>query len=238
MYYVGADVSKGRWFTVKLYEEGSWDVDLFPTIKQMWESYEAAKLILIDMPIGLREDGSDGRQCDIAAHRIIGPRRSSVFRVPCRAALVAPNYDEAKSINIDRTSKSLPIQSWSIIPKIREVDDFLHENISARSRIREIHPEVCFWALNGGKHIMFNKKKIEGFHERMIILRRVYNQTDAIFESARCDFHGEATDDDILDALAAAITAFLGNKHLLTLPEKPEVDSRGLPMEMVYYVMP
>ena len=42
--------------------------------------------------------------------------------------------------------------------------------------------------------------------------------------------------DDILDALAAAVTALLGNDHLVSIPDEAETDSCGLPMEMVYYI--
>jgi len=238
MFFIGADVSKGKWLTVRLSESESWEVRLFQTIREIWDSYSDARLILIDVPIGLREDGGEERLCDKEARGLLGwPRRSSVFRVPCRAALEVANYDDAKRINKDRTGKSLTIQTWGIIPKIVEVDEFLHENISARSRIREIHPEVCFWSLNGGKPMMFKKKKIDGLRERMTVLRRACNQTDAIVKLARHEFRGKVTDNDILDALAAAVTAFLGRQRLLTLPENPEVDARGLRMEMVYYPM-
>lgn len=44
----------------------------------------------------------------------------------------------------------------------------------------------------------------------------------------------DVADDDILDAMAAAITASTDPAALRTLPEHPTMDSRGLPMEMVY----
>jgi len=237
MFYIGADVSKGKWLTVKLSEGEPCEVRLFDTIGDIWDSYEAAELILIDIPIGLREKGNEERWCDKEARRLLGwPRRSSVFRVPCRATLESANYDAAKDINKDRTGgKSLTIQSWSIIPKIKEVDEFLYENISARSKIKEIHPEVCFWALNGGKPMMFKKRKVDGFHERMTVLRRVCNQTEAVIQLAKSEFQGKVADNDIVDALVAAVTALVGERNVLTLPEKPEIDERGLPMEMVYY---
>ena len=237
MSYVGVDVSKGKWLTVKLAKDEPCEVSLFDTIRDIWDSYEASKLILIDIPIGLREKGNEERQCDKEARRLLGwPRRSSVFRVPCRATLEAANYDAAKEINKDMTGgKSLPIQSWSIIPKIKEVDGFLYENISARSRIKEIHPEVCFWALNDGKPMTSNKKTPDGFHERIKVLRRVCNQTDTVIQIAKSKFQGKIADDDILDALVAVVTALVGERKVLTLPEKPEIDVRGLPMEMIYY---
>ena len=236
MFFVGADVSKGKWLAVKLSEGESPEVRLFQTIREIWDSYNAAGLVLIDMPIGLRDDGGEERLCDKEARGLLGwPRRSSIFRAPCRATLKASNYDDAKRISIHRTSKSLPIQTWSIIPKIREVDEFLNGNISAKSRIREIHPELCFWALNGGKAMSCSKKTPEGISERTKVLRRACTQTDAVLKATKRDFQGKVKDDDILDALAAAVTAFLGRKRLLTIPENPETDGSGLRMEMVYY---
>ena len=239
MFYVGADVSKGKWLTVKLSEGESCEVRLLDTITDIWDSYEAAELILIDIPIGLRGEGSEERWCDKYARKLLGwPRRSSVFRAPCRPALEAADYNAAKEINKDMTGgKSLTIQSWSIVPKVKEVDEFLYKNISARSKIREIHPEICFWALNGGKPMTFKKKKVDGFHERIRVLRQVYNQTEAVIQLARNEFQGRVADNDIVDAMVAAVTALVGQRKVLTLPEKPEIDERGLPMEMVYYPM-
>ncbi len=82
---------------------------------------------------------------------------------------------------------------------------------------------------------MFNKKKVDGFHERMAVLRRVCNQTDAVIQLAKSEFQGKVADNDIVDALVAAVTALVGERKVLTLPEEPEIDLRGLPMEIVYY---
>ena len=225
MFFVGADVSKGRWLAVKLSEDPSWEIHLFGTISEIWDSYYAAKLILIDVPIGLREIGSEERLCDKEARRLLGwPRRSSVFRVPCRAALEASNYDNAKRINMDKTGKSLSKQSWGIMPKIRDVDRFHNDNVTARIRIREIHPEICLWALNCRRPMKFNKKKCEGFLERMRVLRQVHEQADEIVRSAIEKYKGRIACDDAVDALAAAVTALLGRGRLLTIPEKRRVE--------------
>jgi len=238
MFFVGADVSRGRWLTVKLSEGGSWGLNLFQNIGEMWDTYNTARLILLDVPIGLRDEGDIERLCDKEARKRLSDRRSSVFRAPCRGTLDAGNYEDAKRVNQSRTGKSLSIQSWGIIPKIREVDKFLNDNIIARSRIKEIHPEICFWALNGGESMKSNKKEEEGFLERIRVLRRFCSHTDNIFEFATQEYRGEVANHDILDAIVAAVTAFLVRWRLLTLPEKPEVDSKGLPMEMVYYLHP
>ena len=40
--------------------------------------------------------------------------------------------------------------------------------------------------------------------------------------------------DDVIDALAGAVTALVGVLRLRTLPETPERDARNLRMEIVY----
>jgi predicted RNase H-like nuclease len=42
--------------------------------------------------------------------------------------------------------------------------------------------------------------------------------------------------DDILDAMVAAVTAWLGKNGLLTIPEHTEKDARRLAMEMAYFL--
>jgi len=44
----------------------------------------------------------------------------------------------------------------------------------------------------------------------------------------------ELARDDILDAMALALTASFPPGTLCTVPENPEKDNKGLPMEIVY----
>lgn len=235
MFWVGADGCKKGWFAVRLSTRDSWEVNLFPNIQELWQQYEGARLILLDIPIVLRDRGHAERSCDIEARRLLGSkRRSSVFPVPCRAAIYAEREDGSKT-NEQKTGRRLSMQALGIIPKIREVDHFLLNNPTARSRIREIHPEVCFWALNGRRPMEYSKKKEKGIQERKSVLRSVYPDSDRIFEYAEGKyFRKEVARDDILDALAAAITAYKGEQGLKSIPEKPEYDSHGLRMEIVY----
>jgi predicted RNase H-like nuclease len=102
---------------------------------------------------------------------------------------------------------------------------------TGKGKIKEIHPEICFWAL-AGEPLEYSKKTKEGFEERLNILRRCNNKTDEIVTYALENYRRrEVSKDDILDALAAAITA-LG--PLKSLPDRPEFDDRGLPMQMLY----
>jgi len=106
----------------------------------------------------------------------------------------------------------------------------------AREKIREIHPEVLFWALNGRRPMSQNKSRRAGFDERLQVLRRCFPRSDELVQEASSTFpRNMVARDDILDALAAAVTALVGNGHLSTIPEQPERDAFGLPMEMVYH---
>jgi predicted RNase H-like nuclease len=82
----------------------------------------------------------------------------------------------------------------------------------------------------------YSKKTLEGFVERLGVLRKVYGECEEYVKEALVKHRRQdVAKDDILDALAAAATARLGFDALKTLPEAPEKDAKDLPMEMVYY---
>jgi predicted RNase H-like nuclease len=216
-------------------EDDDWKIDVFPDVSSLWNKYSGASVILLDIPIGLRERSSKERLCDIEARKLLSHRRSSVFPAPCRQAIpVNKTYEEASDINKQMTGRRLSLQTWNIIPKIREVDILLSNDESARSRIREIHPEICFWAL-AGHPMKHSKKTKEGFSERMQVLGSVYTHTNDIIDHASSTYRrNKVARDDILDALVAAVTAMVGVQRLISIPEVLEFDSQGLRMEMVY----
>jgi len=236
MVYIGVDACKKGWFAVTLIDNTSWKVNIFTNISSLWNQCKDSRLILIDIPIGLRDSGSNERSCDKPARRLLGRKRgSSVFPVPCRVAIYA-NVTEASDINKRLTDRRLSKQVLGIIPKIKEVDELLSADMTARSRIREIHPEICFWALNGKESMTFSKKDERGIQERKEVLISVYPYCGDIFNYAEREYlRKEVARDDILDALVAAVTASKEKQGLSTIPENPVFDSKGLPMEMVYY---
>jgi predicted RNase H-like nuclease len=191
--------------------------------------------MLIDIPIGLKEEVMEERRCDKEARKLLKqPRSSSVFRVPCRQAVYMDLEEEARKVNKRVTNKGFSRQTWNIMRKIREVDEFLHENPDARKRIREIHPEVLFYALNDDKPMKYNKKRQEGFRERVRILCDLDQNPIDLIEKASVEIpRSEAKKDDFLDALAASITAWLYHDNLRSIPNEREEDPRHLPMEMV-----
>ncbi|MGD0627258.1 MAG: DUF429 domain-containing protein [Thermodesulfobacteriota bacterium] len=238
MIFVGVDGCKKGWFAVKLTDDFEWEVEVFEDIDALWTEFYDAAAILIDIPIGLKEDGPDERECDVIARKFLGNKRaSSVFRPPCRKAVHSP-LDRSSGINFHITKKRLPLQTLNIVSKIRQVDRILSEEKSAKAVIRETHPEICFWALAGRHPMEYPKKETEGFLERKEILQSVYPLTQNIVERALTTYRrNEVARDDILDALAAAVTAQIGFNRFLTIPEIPPVDSKGLRMEMVYFAL-
>lgn len=241
VYVVGADGCRGGWFAVKLDSDGGGEINVFTDIAGLWEFWGNAALILVDVPIGLPDVERQERQCDKDARMRIGPRRSSVFPPPCRGALNATSYEDACQINRETVGKGLSLQAYGIRSKIREVDHLLREDPAARSRIREVHPEVCFWAFNGRQPLTSSKKTAGGRQERLELLESIHNDTAGIVEMAVDQFpRSMLAWDDILDATAAALTAactWNGSIPLNSIPEKPCRDALGLPMEMVFAVL-
>jgi predicted RNase H-like nuclease len=242
MDFLGVDGCRGGWLAVKLSLFSDWEVNLFRSFAQLWEKHAAAALILVDIPIGLRQGSStkgsrerQERRCDKEARKLLGFRRASVFRVPCRPAVYAESYDQAITKNEKLTGTRIFKATWNIVGKIREVDELLSSNPEARESVREIHPELCFWSLNRCRPLQYPKRQENGYKERLDILQSIYPPAKNIVGSANYS-RKEVKQDDILDALGAAITAKIGFDNLSSLPPHPERDSQGLPMEMVYFL--
>ncbi len=241
---VGVDGCKAGWFAVRLFGQRRYQTCVFETFGELVSYYVDADLILVDMPIGLSED-VEPRECDRKARKLVG---SSVFRSPTRQAayqvLKAPNnYRAACKVEheVAKTPKGMSKQAFYISAKVAEVDHTLRaRGAKATPVVREIHPEVCFWALNAEREMTFSKKPGKrGFVERLPVLQRIEPRTDAIVAAAASKFLRQQVGwDDILDALAAAVTGYYGYHALQTLPPSPCHDAKGLPMEMVYWVPP
>lgn len=235
--YIGVDGCKAGWFAISLTGSKSWNCGVYADIESIWRSHSGAKLILIDIPIGLLDSGRNGRECDSIARRYLGSiRASSVFTPPTRPALDKGDRLAASELNKSLTGRKITIQSWVLAPKIREVDQFLRRHKEVRGKIREAHPELLFWAFNNQKAMSNRKKTLIGYEERLAILQQVFVTADMIAEEALSRYRRSVVArDDILDALAAAITGYLSKGDLTSIPEPVPLDQYGLPMEMVYY---
>lgn len=235
MRHVGVDGCKFGWLAVTRNGVGL-RYRLVSNIDDLVRELSEAERILIDIPVGLPWTDAPIRPCDRIARQILGkPRKSSVFAVPCREALAADDFNAARKINKARIGRSVGVQTWSISPKIAEVDRFLRAAGAGGRHIREIHPEVCFWALAGRTPMRHSKKTVEGSAERLRVLqcyepRIAVLLSDVLSNTLRKDVLA----DDVLDAAAAFVTAEARDGELLSLAGAPSQDQAGLPIEMVY----
>jgi len=234
--YVGVDGCPEGWIAVAYTDESFEGVSVYSGIEELWEAHDDADRILIDVPIGLREESAEPRHCDRAARRLLSPRRhASVFPTPVRAAAREDTYEAAKATQETLTDSSLNRQTWGITPKIDAVDRFLLETEAARGRIRESHPEVCFRGF-AGEPTQYSKTggPERALWERVRILERVEPRVRDHLSEVPSTPGGRASEDDLLDAFGLALAARGDGDGLRTLPETVERDPRGLPMEIVY----
>lgn len=233
MKYRGIDGCKAGWFYVSLDDDDHWDMGILSNIGELSVFLPESKLILVDIPIGLKETGPTERLCDMEARGVLAKRKFSVFPAPSRQALSCTTYKDACNTNEKATSRKISQQTWAISSKIKQMDDFLSET-NAAGLIREFHPEVAFWALNNKAEMLYNKKLQPGHEERLKVLLKIYPFAEEIVCKAKEMYmRKELALDDIIDATSGAVTAKY-SQSLKTLPESPECDSKGLSMEIVY----
>lgn len=228
----GVDGCRAGWVAARIVR-GVPTFALVPDFESLLALVPAGEPVLVDIPIGLRDDGPEPRACDVLARRLLGPRRSSVFPAPVRAVLDRADYADANATSRARTAKGLTRQTFHVIPKIAEVDRALRASRERARTVRESHPEVCFRELAGGRPMARPKRTREGLDERFRVLaRRIPRGVNAIREAIE-RFRGRAAGDDVVDATVLGVTAALPPARQRTLPDRPEKDALGLPMQMV-----
>ena len=177
----------------------------------------------VDMPIGLPETGP--RASDRAARRRLGPRRSSVFATPVRAVVGATDYPDALARSRAVDGRGLSKQAYNLLPRMAEVDEAMTPEL--QSRVFECHPETVFTRLGHGP-LTTTKHTREGLDVRGDLLRPWFLEDIGAVPAPR-----GAKADDVLDALAVAVTAWrftIGDVEHLGDGER---DGRGLRMEIV-----
>jgi predicted RNase H-like nuclease len=228
----GVDGCRIGWVaaTQKL-QSGECSIAVYPSFAELLAETRDSEVIAVDIPIGLGD--SAPRPTDVSARRFLGPRASSVFPAPCRASLAGTHYESASALSFAASGKKLTMQTYAIIPKIREVDSALRSDVTAQERIVEVHPEVSFAVLNGDQPMSNAKKRSAGKLERLALLP---TQFQSAFAAARPRWlHKHVATDDILDALVALWTAGrVRSGSARSFPPPPLVrDGVGLPMRIL-----
>ncbi len=233
--YVGADWSSGSWFAVAFGLDGFEEARVYDEAGGLWLDHEErAERILLDVPIGLHEEGQAARECDELAREVLGPRASAVFTPPVREATRKRRHAVANRVNERRAGVGLSKQAFAVGEAIAQVDELLAELPEARSVVAEAHPEVCFRTF-AGEHLQHSKTLAAGYAERMRALADHDRDAPLAVQRAAEDSAGhDVAVDDVLDAAVLAYTARPGPGALWSLPPDPPTDSKGLPMEMVY----
>lgn len=196
----------------------------------------APAIIAIDMPIGLPDTaGPGGRSADVAARTVLGARQSAVFAVPARSAIMASDYAKACDLAHARSipPRKVSKQMFNIFPKIREIDALMTPVIQAR--VKEVHPEVAFSALNGWTPLSLPKKIKSSPSQPGLALRRHLlisaGYDNALFETAFK--RRDAGPDDLLDAAANSWSAArIARGEARCFPSNPPFDAKGLACEI------
>lgn len=122
---------------------------------------------------------------------------------------------------------SIQYQAWSLVPRIREIDEFVRE-FTPGEHVRETHPEVCFAALNGGESLTHAKDTDDGQDERLELLNKKMPEAQIIFSDSvelytlpeYAPVVSPSSVDDILDAMVAATVAIHWQHDFATLPKR------------------
>ena len=101
-----------------------------------------------------------------------------------------------------------------------------------RDCVREVHPEICFYFMNGERPIELSKKSRAGRDKRLRLLRQPFaSGVDDALGGGKLQ---GCSADDLLDASAALWTAQrIADGRSVRFPESPEHDEENLPMQIV-----
>jgi predicted RNase H-like nuclease len=156
----------------------------------------------IDIPIGMTEDGA--RACDLLARERLRPHSSRVFTGARRWLWEEfSDPDQANREALRRGQTRVSRQLWHLGRKIMEVDAFLraHPPIG----VCEVHPELVFLHLNGGKPLPPKKSEEGAALRRRLLKRQGFRAIDRWLDEQRIGTGAKR--DDVLDACAVAIAA-------------------------------
>jgi predicted RNase H-like nuclease len=192
---LGVDAWKKGWVGVSLVNGRFSQAMTAPKITDLLFSFRDTAVAAIDIPIGLPI--TRPRECDSAARAFVGPRRSSVFPTPPKAALEAATFQEAIAACRRVLGVGLSQQSYALGPKILEVALIA----VAGDKIIEVHPEVCFRAM-AGRVLAFSKSSWAGMRERLKLLAEADIELPGDLGMAN-----EVGPADVIDAAAAAWSA-------------------------------
>lgn len=232
---IGIDGCVAGWCAV-ISIENSISIKVYRSLKDLIGEYPKASHYIIDMPMGLGDENCT-RDLDSKMKAKLKPRQSTIFQAPCREVLKCDSYEQANKTNRLILGKGLSVQSWNLVPKIRELDHLLRTHPEFRDRFFESSPELCFTGLNSGKPLLEKKSQVEGRKKRIEILGSYPNFSRDTISSVLVRYkRKEVKIDDILDAWVLCLTGLLGNERGFEIIENEDKkDTCGIPMKIIYF---
>jgi len=195
----GVDGTKGGWVAVVLDDGRLVEDQVLSPVKADFSELMNAAVIAVDVPIGFGP-----RRADAAARAFMRGAASTVFTTPSRKILES-RFGPGLGVSA---------QAHALGERILHVTKLAGSD----PRLREVHPEVSFRAMNEGQPLRYRKKSAGGVLERIEILRRHAVELDHLANAAVVPI------DDVLDAAAAAWSAHrIATGVAQSLPEPPEV---------------
>ncbi|GIV63444.1 MAG: hypothetical protein KatS3mg045_0783 [Bellilinea sp.] len=232
--YLGVDGCRAGWVAAWVSQPSAVsELAVLASFDEVLKAYAEAVEIWVDIPVGL-SGGGVVRQLDAAMRVALKSRKSSVFPSPCRAALAAESYRQAREIELNNHARSLSAQAYHLIPKIRQVDRFLQAHPAWGGRVFESHPELCFQRLNGDRPLLHPKKDAAGWEERAALLEKWLPGVRATALAFLCETRrSQVQPDDVLDALVLGVAAWLNRgRREAFLRQSEEHDSAGIALRI------
>ena len=196
IHVIGVDAYALGWVGVELRDGRFGRALLASTLYEIVAGSSGAAVIGVDIPLGMLPDR--WRAADTLAADQLGPRRSSVFRVPPRAVWQETDFATANRLCRELTGSGLSRQSWALRPKLLEANAIWERHPGL---LFEAHPEVSFRQM-AGEPLAYAKKTWTGQARRRELLAR-----HGIVLPDQLGPAGQAPPDDILDAAAVAWSA-------------------------------
>lgn len=239
----GVDGCRGGWIVVfcRFGQRKDAIVEVRQNFSDIVMDPRAPAVIAVDMPIGLPDHSSrGGRAAEREVRSLLGPRKSSVFSTPSRAAVFAYGEGYEKVCAIARQTSDPPWapskQAFHIFPRIMEIDIALRGDPDAINRVHEVHPELTFRLMKGAP-LEEPKKRRGRLHEAGLAARRAL----LLEQGFAAEFLDgplprgaglpKASCDDLYDACATLWSAArIHTECAKVFPSAPDCDAAGLPI--------
>lgn len=229
----GVDGCRAGWFVVCGPAGAVPEIAVYPSFAEILAALPGDAVIAVDMPIGLPERiRGGGRGPEQSVRPLLGARQSSVFSIPSRSAVHAASHGEACSLALATSEppRKVSRQAFGLFAKIREIDAVMTPALEAR--VFEVHPELAFWRLNGGRAMTLPKKIRGSVNPAGMAERRALLQSRGLPAGLLAGRPpAGAAADDLLDAAACfMIAARIAAGRARPFPDPPVLTERGARM--------